>query len=90
MEYESDILKRLIKTYGVGGSTGTGAELTLMTAMNERYVTEGKYVPILVIDSLALKTVDGQWTLYTMKMCLLLLRMTYQFYGKLLGECRLQ
>lgn len=51
-----------VETYGVGGSTGTGAELTLMTAMNERYVTEGRYVPILVINSLALKTVDGQWT----------------------------
>ena len=51
-----------VETYGVGGSTGTGAELTLMTAMNERYVTEGRYVPILVIDSLALKTVDRQWT----------------------------
>ena len=58
----ADVPRDGVETYGVGGSTGTGAELTLMTAMNERYVTEGRYVPIFVINSLATETTDGQWT----------------------------
>lgn len=58
----ADVPRDGVETYGVGGSTGTGAELTLMTAMNERYVTEGRYVPIFIINSLATETTKGQWT----------------------------
>ena len=47
---------------GVGGATGTGAELTLMTAESARYVTEGRYTPIFKVTSLTTGTTNNQWT----------------------------